>query len=547
MTSVRRRVLLVVAVAVACLLVAGGLAVRHFLAHHTVVAPEAPVMVPARWEQFRTSPGHREHVGKQGIECKSCHDYEKDGFVNPGLAPCAKCHVTETTVAHHGNATLKTDCLTCHVFAPDQKAPTCISCHAAGPGLVGLAGFAGASADGGSHVAAVSVHATTDCSSCHNPHRVPSGVSKECASCHEERAPSHAAHVGSAGCADCHAPHTPAAAALTVCASCHSQPAGPKPAGHDSCMTCHTPHEFTANRVTVCVNCHGAKPTLAATLVPAHAVCTSCHTPHDPGAAAASCTGCHANVQVSHGTKDACVNCHEAHPTDHGLAATTKVDTCTSCHANVAHTDTGAHAGGVACSNCHKEHDFDPPKTAPEKLALCSSCHAREATLTATNPGHRACDGCHGPSAHAPVANPSCGSCHKAEQSTAPKGHQLCESCHEPHSGEHLEKATCASCHENKTKGPHRLVVGGCATCHRPHGTEGTGRAARLHDLPRGAGSSGAALGAGARRRLHELPLLARWSALRSRHLHHRLPRRSPHASTASRHLRRLPRVPSLG
>jgi hypothetical protein len=465
--TTKRRALIALAIAFACLLVAAGLGVKHFLAKEPGPPPEAPVIVPARWAELRTSPGHMGHVGKQGIECKSCHDYEKEGFKNPGIAPCARCHATETTVAHHGSATLPTDCLTCHVFAPDQKAPTCISCHAAGPGLVGLAGFD--RLDAGAPIAPITTHATTECSTCHNPHRQPSGVSQACATCHEERAPSHAAHAGSNGCADCHAPHTPAAAALTVCASCHSKPAGPKPAGHESCLTCHSPHEFTADRATVCANCHGAKPTLAATTVPAHALCTSCHTPHDPGAAASSCTTCHANIQVSHGTKDACVNCHEAHPTDHALAATTKVNACTSCHANMARTDTGAHAGGVACTSCHKEHDFDPPRN---DLALCSGCHTKQATLTATNPGHKACDSCHGGNAHAPIAKPTtCGSCHKVEQSTAPKGHQLCENCHEPHSGQHLAAATCESCHENKTKGPHHAVAGGCATCHRPHGS----------------------------------------------------------------------------
>jgi hypothetical protein len=417
-------------------------------------------LVPANWPQLRLTKGHEEHVGKQGIACKDCHDYEKEGFKDPGIAPCARCHEKETALTHPSNVAVPMNCRTCHVFAPDKVAPACISCHVSAQGV--------AAGMGEGHVIAITTHATTDCAVCHSPHRSPSGVNAACTSCHEERAPSHAAHAGSAGCADCHAPHTPAAAAKVICASCHAKPAGPRPAGHDSCLTCHTPHAFTAS-LNVCVDCHGAKPTLMAAAVPAHAVCTSCHAPHDPGAAASSCTGCHASVEVKHGAKTACVTCHEAH----GTHTTVIASTCTSCHAKVATSDTGAHAGGIACTSCHKTHDFDPPGSKRDKLALCASCHAPEAALTARNPGHADCASCHGPSAHNPIAAPTCGSCHAVERATAPPGHQECVKCHQPHSGEHLASATCASCHEDKTKGPHANVQGGCATCHRPHGPKG--------------------------------------------------------------------------
>ena len=61
-----------------------------------------PEMVPASWEEFRTSLGHRQHVGKDGVACKDCHDYEREGFKNPGAAPCQRCHSKESG-RHHGS------------------------------------------------------------------------------------------------------------------------------------------------------------------------------------------------------------------------------------------------------------------------------------------------------------------------------------------------------------------------------------------------------------------------------------------------------------
>jgi hypothetical protein len=424
-----------------------------------------PELVPASWEQYRTSAGHVAHVGSGKAACRDCHDVEHRGFENPGAAPCARCHAQEATHTHNGHAghtdggSDATGCLTCHPFAPDVEPPTCIGCHAKVEG----------------HAASVKVHATADCLACHRVHEEPSIVPKDCATCHDERATEHARHAGAKGCLDCHTGHAPAAAALATCSRCHAQPtvplrprpAGdwptrPKPAGHDSCVGCHAPHTFTATP-GVCAGCHAPKPTLAATQVPAHAACTSCHAPHAPSLAAESCGRCHASVHVAHGSKGACVECHEPH----GEAAETRsVDACTSCHGGVALSDTGAHAGGIACQSCHKPHDFAPP----DRRTLCADCHATEATLASANKGHSDCSPCHGASAHTPAAAPACGTCHKQEQASAPAGHQKCTGCHDAHGGSVRPLATCVSCHTEKMSGPHVGVAGGCETCHRPHG-----------------------------------------------------------------------------
>ncbi|MGO8994601.1 MAG: hypothetical protein ACLQVI_14895 [Polyangiaceae bacterium] len=447
MTS-KRWALAVLLLAVVCV---GGFGVYRFVARRMPAPAGVPAeTVPASWAEYRTSLGHTQHVGKENLTCKSCHDYERDGFKNPGPAPCVACHAKEGAKLHAGGVTKMTDCLTCHAFAPEQKIPTCISCH---------------TEPAGRFAAITSTHATTDCVQCHSPHGDPSVVAKACEGCHTERAPEHAAHAGSAGCGDCHKPHAPAKVALAECSTCHKEPAGPTPAGHDSCIGCHEPHAFVAT-ANVCVGCHGAKDTLVATSVPAHAICTSCHTPHDPANAALSCAGCHAQVKVTHGDKTACITCHTPHSEDVNL----KVVACTTCHAAIAPTDTGAHAGSTPCTSCHKPHDFQP---ATNKLALCASCHAKESTLASSNAGHADCASCHGPSTHQPKAGTACGSCHTKEQASAPKGHQACLGCHQPHSGSHIPTATCASCHADKTGGPHDALKNGCTTCHRAHGPGG--------------------------------------------------------------------------
>jgi hypothetical protein len=449
-TSTKKRALAVTVLAAGAIAFVVLLLVRH--ARRPPGLP--PDKVPAAWVQFRTSLGHTQHVGRRGatgdVRCGDCHDYERDGFKNPGPAPCVRCHVKEGARFDASHVTSMSNCLTCHAFAPEQQIPTCAGCHAQSEGR-----FA----------AITSTHATTSCVTCHSPHGDPSVMAAACESCHTERAPEHGAHAGSAGCGDCHKPHAAAKVALEECSTCHKEPAAPKPAGHDACIDCHKPHAFVAT-ANVCVGCHGAKETLVAASVPAHAACTSCHEHHDPGGAAASCTHCHADVKVSHDDKTACITCHQPHSGNVNAVASP----CTSCHGSVAHTDTSGHAGAIPCTSCHKPHDFDPP---PNKPALCASCHAHESTLVATNKGHADCASCHGASAHTPKTALTCGSCHAKEAASAPAGHQACAGCHEPHSGERSPKATCASCHADKVGGPHDALKNGCDTCHRAHGPGG--------------------------------------------------------------------------
>lgn len=431
-------------------------AVVAFLVHleSTRRGPFVPKDVPPEWQDFKTGQGHRVHVEERGVACKECHDYERDGFVRPDVATCNRCHEKQAAHEHLGDDATKTDCLTCHSFAP-KAAPTCISCHSETHGKS----------------AAIGTHSTADCTKCHDVHATPMIAPGGCESCHKEVAPEHAKHGGSRGCLDCHTGHAPAAAARDACPKCHSSPATPHPASHESCLGCHQPHTFVAGGEEACRRCHGDKPTLAATKVRDHATCTSCHTPHSPTQAPSSCAGCHESVHTSHPQVNAgpngsvCTTCHKPHadPKRDAIA-------CTNCHSKEGKDEHAKHGGGVACTSCHAQHDFGSPTIS---AGFCNKCHSSEATLASLNPGHAACDRCHGNDAHAPAKPPPCATCHATENASAPAGHRACTNCHDKHSGERSPTKTCPTCHTKEGSDLHATKVGSCTTCHRPHGPKG--------------------------------------------------------------------------
>ncbi len=58
------------------------------LVHFWPRAPRGvpPQLVPAAWAEYRKSPGHVVHVDEGTIACAACHDFERDGSVDPGPA-----------------------------------------------------------------------------------------------------------------------------------------------------------------------------------------------------------------------------------------------------------------------------------------------------------------------------------------------------------------------------------------------------------------------------------------------------------------------------
>ncbi|MEO6951373.1 MAG: hypothetical protein ABI321_06130 [Polyangia bacterium] len=304
MTTLARRVIYGLAAAVV-LIVACVVVYVKLRPHGPPGVPPELVHVPVSWAQYRATPGHQTHVGGGKAECRDCHDFDSNGFKNPGTRVCTRCHTHEAAGAHHGPGSGSGECLTCHTFAPEDTVTTCIDCHR--------------SPQGG--LPAIVHHATVDCSTCHHLAQTPSLVLADCTGCHDKIELKHqtmgpSRNPGSHGCVDCHHGHEPASAAKTVCTSCHNENKLPHPRGHDACTSCHVPHDFAA-RDGACIGCHGHKRTLADRVVPAHGVCINCHNPHVPGSAASACAGCHWNMQVtSHGKEKACTSCHALHGDD---------------------------------------------------------------------------------------------------------------------------------------------------------------------------------------------------------------------------------------
>ena len=86
----RRRALTVALLVALLLVIAGTVTTVVVLRRGPKGVP--PELVPPSWAEFRTSPGHASHVGGAKAECKDCHDFQREGFKNPGVTPCLRCH-----------------------------------------------------------------------------------------------------------------------------------------------------------------------------------------------------------------------------------------------------------------------------------------------------------------------------------------------------------------------------------------------------------------------------------------------------------------------
>src|SRR5204863_6658352 len=90
-TMNRRAKVAISSIALAVVVLAAAVAAWIARMPRRVVMPPSE-LVPPSWETFRASAGHERHVGKAGIACRECHDYQSSGFKNPGTAPCVRCH-----------------------------------------------------------------------------------------------------------------------------------------------------------------------------------------------------------------------------------------------------------------------------------------------------------------------------------------------------------------------------------------------------------------------------------------------------------------------
>jgi hypothetical protein len=153
--------------ALASFVLLAAIAAAVILALRVADRPESgtPAHVPATWAEVRTRPGHTMHVGKPDVACHDCHEETDASFTSKGVAACTHCHEKQTSKTHAGGGEEKTSCLSCHAFGA-KPAAACISCHAKPEGK---------------HQS-IRVHASpdADCKSCHDPHRDPIAINKDC-------------------------------------------------------------------------------------------------------------------------------------------------------------------------------------------------------------------------------------------------------------------------------------------------------------------------------------------------------------------------------
>ncbi|MHB8873739.1 MAG: NapC/NirT family cytochrome c, partial [Myxococcaceae bacterium] len=184
-----------------------------------------------KWGKVAETPGHKQHVGRERIECVQCHGLTVHRF-KPTPELCAGCH-TQVSLAAAGSMA-EMHCLECHPFlAKDASRPlkpdraVCLECHT------------------DMHVKNESFPKDAPmawaCGECHKPHKTIRIGQADCLECHE-------AALGKG---------IHAVKSHSTCLSCH-QPHGWKVDGREPCMKCH-PDRKDHNADNACAECHGAE------------------------------------------------------------------------------------------------------------------------------------------------------------------------------------------------------------------------------------------------------------------------------------------------
>lgn len=328
-------------------------------------------------------------------------------------------------------------------------------------------------------------HDKISCISCHTKPRVYKGLSKDCASCHED-------------------PHGKSASRrelLKDCDACHDADdwdALPLAATiFDHTKAADTDYLLEGQHLEVeCVDCH-----FEMKFVPlVFDACTSCHeNPHRAEFRTQACEDCHADSRTwevagfDHNRtryrleglhrKVACEQCHKGDKTD-----PIAFQRCETCHADLHH----GQFKPQTCDQCHTvqdagfarrdwDHDkTDYPLVGKHKEQECEECHQdREKAIYVDLP-HADCDECH-EDAHDGAYEPTnCSTCHISDgfeinafdhdNTDFPhRGKHVglpCEKCHVPGRWNGIAHDSCLDCHY--TKNPHReaITADRCDDCH---------------------------------------------------------------------------------
>ncbi len=416
-----------------------------------------------------------------------------------------------------------------------QESGECLACHD-DKSVTGTRGGKTISVYVDARKFAASIHGTVPCVGCHKdlegkelPHEA--GLARAvCADCHPSETKLHTESLHGKAvkrgdplaprCADCHGYHTIVAKSDPrspvsplqipfLCGKCHQE--GAQVARQ---RTIHQDHILENYSESI----HGEGLLRKGLIV--SATCVSCHTAHsilphtDPTSSiarrniAATCTKCHAQIEVVHRkvikgelwekeahTLPACVDCHQPHKArrvfyDQGMAD----KDCLRCHERpdiVSAVDrrsmtvkplelAGSRHVRISCSQCHSGVNVakERPCEAINKKVDCASCHAEigqqyvkstHGQLVARNdpngPTCKECHGTHGVLGKAQPRSPSfptnvpdlCARCHREGQKAAVRytGDQLhiVERYRESTHGKGIAKggltvtAMCTSCH----------------------------------------------------------------------------------------------------
>ena len=369
-------------------------------------------------------------------------------------------------------------------------------------------------------------HAALSCERCHNPknilaaerpaiqvkdlNRTYLGLSKRCASCHEDK------HNGRLG---------------TNCEQCHNT-ADWKAAASKSFDHAKTRYPLTGAHAQVkCASCHTVQAGGAAKYAGLRfETCDSCHRDVHHGEFKQSCQSCHntgswkqtAFVREFDHSKTkfalagkhlavACDSCHRGAD----FKAPVAHEFCADCHKPDPHNGQFAkRADGGKCESCHGVDGWKPSKFLAMDHAKtgfplrekhfavdCAKCHVPAGKATLFKVKFAQCSDCHKDAhqrqfAGAPYFN-RCEECHTEKSFHAPTftlarhqrsafvltgGHMAvaCTDCHKP-GGEsktvayHFKNLTCATCHSDPHRGQFRARMErvatnssptGCETCH---------------------------------------------------------------------------------
>jgi hypothetical protein len=425
------------------------------------------------------------------------------GFVSPGelAAPHADLSgLTGCFSCHSVGAGVSADkCLACHDTVRDQvqnrqgfhadKGRSCETCHPDHRGsafqLIRLVESTfdhdqtGFPLDG--------AHEVTRCADCHTEPGEWGGLSRDCASCHDDPHGSRQGRPKLTECAACHDVVEWAALPLPPAVFDHDDP-------NQADYALHGQHEGVA-----CEDCHADWQ-----FVPTDAdACSDCHQdPHRRQFGAKTCDTCHTVDRAAFALRD-----YDHSKTAFPLDLPHRSVSCEACHGD----GRAARYVGLPhdrCETCHE--DVHDGQFAPRD---CDACHLpslpsfalagfdHDTTRFPLRNGHVdvSCDGCHEGDTFAGVAFDDCDACH-VDAHEARFEPRPCTECHEDGviavasfdhdlarfhlDGGHADVA-CADCHgEGDARVLAPLPHAACTDCHTeddPHRAEATATCTTCH------------------------------------------------------------------